>query len=408
MSKIRIKNFGPIKEGFDTEDGFMDIKKVTVFIGDQGTGKSTVAKLISTFMWMEKAINRGDVVSENLFAETFFNICEYQLIQNYFLHDTEVDYRGNFCSISYRTVDRFLNVTLNSSRYSTPQIQYISAERNFLTTIQNAYNVQSLPWHLISFAEELKRAQRQLGNVKLDLPIKNYQYEYIESSDESFIHGKDYKLDLFEASSGLQSLIPMYLVSRNLALSIHKIDGFSRLSAKHVIKRNEEADKIANDTTLSKQEIQERIWKIYTKFQNTCFINIVEEPEQNLFPTSQRHLLNSLVEFANMNEGNKLIMTTHSPYIINYLTLATKANEVLGKINSKHKDDLKDEFNKIVPESSVIAADDLIIYELKDNGTIKKLETYNGLPSDENYLNQQLAETNYLFTDLLEIEDQCQ
>ncbi|MGM2628803.1 hypothetical protein ACS2QL_30075, partial [Bacillus cereus group sp. Bce038] len=40
---------------------------------------------------------------------------------------------------------------------------------------------------------------------------------------------------------------------------------------------------------------------------NDCFVNIVEEPEQNLFPTSQRSILQSLLEFNNLNEGNKLI-----------------------------------------------------------------------------------------------------
>jgi len=35
----------------------MDVKKVTVFIGNQGSGKSTVAKLISSFSWIEKALN---------------------------------------------------------------------------------------------------------------------------------------------------------------------------------------------------------------------------------------------------------------------------------------------------------------------------------------------------------------
>jgi predicted ATPase len=60
MSKIKIKNFGPIKEGYQENDGWIDIKKVTVFIGNQGSGKSTVAKLISTFTWIEKALVRGD------------------------------------------------------------------------------------------------------------------------------------------------------------------------------------------------------------------------------------------------------------------------------------------------------------------------------------------------------------
>ena len=53
MSKIRIKNFGPIKDGYLENDGWLDIKKMSVFIGDQGSGKSTVAKLISSFMWLE-------------------------------------------------------------------------------------------------------------------------------------------------------------------------------------------------------------------------------------------------------------------------------------------------------------------------------------------------------------------
>lgn len=47
MAKLRIKYFGPITEGFDSEDGFIDFSKLTLFIGDQGTGKSTVAKLFS-------------------------------------------------------------------------------------------------------------------------------------------------------------------------------------------------------------------------------------------------------------------------------------------------------------------------------------------------------------------------
>ena len=49
MSRIKIKNFGPVREGGQTNDGWIDIKKVTVFIGNQGSGKSTVAKLLWYF-----------------------------------------------------------------------------------------------------------------------------------------------------------------------------------------------------------------------------------------------------------------------------------------------------------------------------------------------------------------------
>lgn len=36
MSKIRIKNVGPIKRGAESDNGFIDFSGVTVFIGDQG------------------------------------------------------------------------------------------------------------------------------------------------------------------------------------------------------------------------------------------------------------------------------------------------------------------------------------------------------------------------------------
>ncbi|MBK9482198.1 MAG: ATP-binding protein [Bacteroidetes bacterium] len=65
-----------------------------------------------------------------------------------------------------------------------------------------------------------------------------------------------------------------------------------------------------------------QVKKIDAKYLNTCFLNIVEEPEQNLFPSSQHLILNSLLAVNNTTEANKLIMTTHSPYLINYLTLA--------------------------------------------------------------------------------------
>ena len=145
---------------------------------------------------------------------------------------------------------------------------------------------------------------------------------------------------------------------------------------------------------------------ISSKFNKTAFINIVEEPEQNLFPSSQRQMLNSLLALNNMNADNKLIITTHSPYLINYLTLSVKADSLIDKsLNYKGKDDFKTVISKIVPFNSIAKPKDLIIYELNEiDGTIKLLENYKGLPSDENYLNESLAESNELFAQLLEIQ----
>lgn len=39
MAKLRIKYFGPITEGFDSEDGFIDFSKLTLFIGTRNWKK---------------------------------------------------------------------------------------------------------------------------------------------------------------------------------------------------------------------------------------------------------------------------------------------------------------------------------------------------------------------------------
>ena len=44
------------------------------------------------------------------------------------------------------------------------------------------------------------------------------------------------------------------------------------------------------------------------------------------------------------------------------------------------------------------------IYETKADGTIKLLEPYENLPSDDNELNKALEEQNESFSDLLELE----
>jgi hypothetical protein len=110
-----------------------------------------------------------------------------------------------------------------------------------------------------------------------------------------------------------------------------------------------------------------------------------------------------------MNVGNKLIMTTHSPYLIIYLTLAVKGDALIEKCrNYKGENDFKSSLSEVVPFDSVVRASDLVIYELDDKGNITKLGNYNGIPSDDNFLNEKMAEGNELFGKLLDIEELCQ
>ncbi|MDR0307569.1 MAG: hypothetical protein LBI42_12140 [Chitinispirillales bacterium] len=115
-------------------------------------------------------------------------------------------------------------------------------------------------------------------------------------------------------------------------------------------------------------------------------------------------MLQSLLALNNMNGGNKLITTTHSPYLINYLTLVVKAEELREKVKTE---DQKNDLKQIVPLNTMIGANSLSIYELDEmEGNIKSLETYEGLPSDDNRLNMMLDEGNELFAKFLEIQQQ--
>ena len=128
MSNIIIRNFGAIKE----QSAPIEIKKVTFFIGNQGSGKSTMAKLIATFMWIEKALVRGDYNKKwferkNRFKNTFL---PYHRIENYLKKDTFIQYKGEAYIIIYE--NEFLKLEeKKNNNYSLPQINVYTFRTKF-------------------------------------------------------------------------------------------------------------------------------------------------------------------------------------------------------------------------------------------------------------------------------------
>ena len=118
--------------------------------------------------------------------------------------------------------------------------------------------------------------------------------------------------------------------------------------------------------------------------------------------------IKKLLEFNNMNAGNKLILTTHSPYIINFLNLAIHGEYLETRIEkSNQANALKSKLYQIIPEQSLICSNNVIVYQCNEvDGSINKLPTPEGIPSDQNYLNDMLKEGNRMFDKLLEIEEE--
>ena len=407
MCKIKISNFGAIKGGFQGDDGWLNVNKVTVFVGNQGSGKSTIAKLVSIFTWIEKGLVRGDrdikwFEKKNQLKNQFL---PYHRLKDYLNADTVIEYIGNAYSIRY--TDGFMDITKTANgAYHLPQIMYVPAERNFLTYIKSAKTLKLSSEALQDFNTEYNNSKDSLKGI-IRLPVNDMDIEYIKQHDSLYLKGEDYKIGIIDASSGFQSFVPLYLVSSYLANSVKKhSDNKDTMSAEERARFKDNVQNIWNDDSLTDEQKRLAISALSAKFNKTAFVNIVEEPEQNLFPSSQWQMLQSLLTFNNMSVGNKLVITTHSPYLINYLTLLVKAEELSRKIKT---DNQKDDLKKIVSQNAMIEANNLSIYEFDEkNGCIQSLETFEGLPSDENRLNMMLDEGNELFAKLLEIQQQLQ
>jgi len=416
MSRIKIKNFGPIKEGYQENDGWMDVKKVTVFIGNQGSGKSTVAKLISTFTWKEKAIEKRILKQDELsLYNGFLKQLAYQRIDKYINADSEIEFIGNAYSMKFKD-GVFIATKTSTNGYKLPKIMYVPAERSFLSVFDRPDKVKKLPLPVYTFNEEFDTA-KHLYSDGLELPINKVHFEFDKFNKIAHIVGDEnsYKIRLSEASSGFQSIVPLYLVSKYLMDKIeNKIEDetIQEESLEEQKKIDKQVKAILDDPELTEDIKQSYLRQLSANKKPSCFVNIVEEPEQNLFPSSQQKILNSLLEINNRNENNKLIMTTHSPYLINYLTLAVKAYNVFHKLDSLTNADIirnelkvVEKISKIFSIKSLVSPSDWVVYELDEtNGTIKKLDNYKGLPEDANLLNNSITEINNHFDSLREIE----
>lgn len=181
-----------------------------------------------------------------------------------------------------------------------------------------------------------------------------------------------------EASSGYQSLMPLTLVCHYLSDLVHN-SGADTMDYNEQKRLQQEVNKIMEDNAISDTVKSAMLRNVSARYRYTENVNVVEEMEQNLYPESQKRVLFDLLSINNRLERNKLVLTTHSPYLVNYVTLVVKAAMIEQKI-PENSVELKDSLYGVVPSESIMKASDLHIYELKDGEAIL-LENYDGIPS---------------------------
>ena len=320
--RLIVKSFGPVKD--------LDVifKKVTLFIGDQGTGKSCVAKLFSMFKWTEK------VLSQKKYKLSYFEqynryqkmLCKYHRIESFVNESSYIKFEGDLYDFLYEN-GNFSVIDKNHEIKGISKVMYVPAERSIVSVAENKSKLlKELPDSSETFSDEFVNAKKFFQNG-YNLPFEGLRFEYDSLNDAGWIHGVDYKVRLINASSGIQSSLPMCIVSEYLS---------SKISDKEEVKLSkEEKDKLEKRVAeiMQNEEYSDSIKDMmirqlsYANRYNQL-INIVEEPELNLFPRSQMEVLFSLIYNNASAEENMLVFTTHSPYslaIINTMIMGAKA-----------------------------------------------------------------------------------
>lgn len=411
MVRLRVKNFGPIGPGLENDD-WIDFKRVTVFIGNQGSGKSTLAKLYSTFTWVEKSLFRGDHEQKWFELKGRFKsqFLTYHHLESYLDEDgregAQIEYEGATCRISYS--NKQLRITeLPSQDYQLPQVMYVPAERSFISYARYFEGFGFLSEPQKKFLAAFEHAKHSMnGSVKL--PINDSEVEYDKFNGTLILKGAGYKLPLIGASSGFQSLVPVYLVSQFLARLVRECNEKNKhsMSPKNMGRLRKDLERINSSSVLTRRQRAAAISSLSSGLTKEAFINIVEEPEQNLFPSSQWEMLKSLLEFQNEGKHNRLVLTTHSPYVVSYLSLAIQGRYLQRRLIEEKREDLLPNLYKIVPEVVLLKTEDVAIYQCDErDGSISKLPSFDGIPSDRNLLNNWLCEGNELFEQLLDLEE---
>lgn len=378
--RLTVKNFGPIREAD------LDLRKVTVLIGEQASGKSVLAKLVAilsditsntslavrlksyeveSFLnentWVDFvsdkysiSIKDSSILTQKLDGLIQNTLIEIERLKQEMLHEENMFAAGQSDPYWWELMNTDLGIKGRRLRELTLNAVYVPTERILLSTLSVSLfsllkNDVALPSFLKNFGSEFEFSRRHLK--RLTYPIFDLTYSFSDSKDQ-ILHPSGITLNLAESSSGIQSATPLILVVE------------------------------------SKSNLNNHIF-------------IIEEPELNLYPTTQKKLVEYLIEKCTQGD-NRLIITTHSPYILTALNNCIEASNV-----RKLHPESEAEVDKLVPRQYQIDYEDVMAYFVAD-GTAKPIMNEEYQIIDANALDDVSNELGRVFDSLLDLKYQNQ
>lgn len=371
MATIHIKNVGPLKD-----TGEIALNRLLLIIGKQSSGKSTFMKVLCHCRWVEKTLmvdddsSAKDYGKEYLFLDSLKTFHRFN--PDFFSSDSYIKYDGDYITIEQNGDEADAVITRKESfedrRYNT-KLCFIPSERNLISAVKNldktykATELDVLLNYLLEW-DEVKDYYSTKNALRLSV-ARNIHFYNDGGADFIYLSQNGKKLPVFYASSGVQSAMPIEVMIDRYSAVVGEKASLSKHDWRHIFDE-------MKDSNIAQNVLTTKANKAY--YQSVQFF--IEEPEQNLYPLSQKDLLLNVVKHlvaANRNEKasprSMVVMTTHSPYILSVL------NELMAeaKLYDKHYEIYIEGVDDFVNYDCYMSPDYYSAYYINDNGTFENL-----------------------------------
>jgi predicted ATPase len=378
QERLIIKNFGPIKS--------VDLKlgKITILIGEQASGKSTVAKVLAICRYFSFLISEDSNDRDNLLNN--WNISEFLQDETFWEYSNE-DYLFQLkkdVNISKFVGESVLTTHLieKSDKFKNLVKEYKSIKSNEI----GFYN----PIPISFLTNDVKKIMDNPFYIPTERGLKSI-----------FSLGKSSIQNLSDALFNQFALFDNIYRKFNKETEIEPLDiYFINQNGKSLVRNKNQEKYFSLSSGASGYQSTIPIVlaiKYYSKFDIRKRTFIIEEPEQNLFPVAQKSLVEFLTESVN-TFGHKLLITTHSPYILTSLENLMYADK-LGQIN-----DLKLQINNLIDQKYWINQKDVQVYYLDKDKEIDLMDREYALIKKDK-LDSVSEVINDVFDELLKIEN---
>ncbi len=444
MQKIIIEHLGPVKK---LE---MDIKDFNLLIGEQATGKSTVAKAIYFFRIIKTTITDylcqiydNALYNGNDVSKGFHNILRKELkavFISLFGYSWDLDVLNDCVYLKYEyTNDIYIEVTLKKEERKTISITYSNKLFSEIECLQKDaldLHVQKLNATTISLAYASKERLRNYDNFKnsVNKVFNDFKETYYIPAGRSMITLLVNNRSLIESEN-------LDLITRQFMQIIDSIHGAFSDGIRNVHKRYPDGERkfdvektsnmlisdlkgdyqyvagkeyiIVQDNKFDNKQIpinfassgqQEVLWLLNQLYilmlkKEEAFV-IIEELEAHLYPSLQNKVVEFIAYFANINNSSILI-TTHSPYILTSVNALYCGGKIIEQFPNLSK-----EVYTIIGNKCEINPEKVTAFKINKNTTIQNLvdnefKEINTEMIDEisDNVNEKYTELFYLISD---------